>query len=143
MHKEAKPVAYLCSSSLSKEQILECIKKSSDSQGFAQVFKNKKGISDRLLAAYLNAKIRKEEGTMRSNSLAIEMLLFVSGQMNISKAIPDCGISSGDEFILFASNEEYAKKAIECSKSNVIKELKLSLFNKEAPRVAVSELLEF
>jgi len=138
-----KPVAYLCSSSFSKDHLLGCAEKVNEQDGheFVQLFRNKKGIAEKLLPAYLNALIRQRDSSMRSSSIAIETLLFVSGGMNIAKAISEFGINNANEFILFATSKKVADSFIKCSKSKIIKELKLSLANKQSPRIAVSELL--
>ncbi|MFP3215548.1 MAG: hypothetical protein RXR32_03320, partial [Candidatus Micrarchaeota archaeon] len=136
-------VAYLCNSSLSKDQLLECAEKvkEQDEHEFVQLFRNKKGIAEKLLPAYFNALIRQRDALMRSSSIAIETLLFVSGSMNIAKAINEFGINDASEFILFATSKKVAGSFIKCSKSKIIKELKLSLANRQSPRIAVSELL--
>ena len=138
-----KPVAYLCNSSLSKDQLLECAEKvkEQDEHEFVQLFRNKKGIAEKLLPAYFNALIRQRDTLMRSSSIAIETLLFVSGSMNIAKAISEFGINNANEFILFATSKKVADSFIKCSKSKIIKELKLSLANRQSPSIAVSELL--
>jgi|GEM_PF-2037837 len=138
-----KPVAYLCSSSFSKDHLLGCAEKVNEQEEhkFVQLFRNKKGIAEKLLPAYLNALIRQRDSSMRSSSIAIETLLFVSGGMNIAKAISEFGINNANEFILFATSKKVADSFIKCSKSKIIKELKLSLANKQSPRIAVSELL--
>jgi hypothetical protein len=138
-----KPVAYLCSSSFSKDHLLGCAEKVNEQDGreFVQLFRNKKGIEEKLLPAYFNALIRQRDSSMRSSSIAIETLLFVSGSMNIAKAISEFGINDASEFILFATSKKVADSFIKCSKSKVIKGLKLSLANKQSPRIAVSELL--
>jgi hypothetical protein len=138
-----KPVAYLCSSSLSKDQLLGCAQKlkKHEEHEFVQLFRNKKGIVEKLLPAYFNALIRQRDTLMRSSSLAIETLLFVSGSMNIVKAIRAFGINDASEFILFATSKKVADSFIKCSKSKIIKELKLSLANEQSPHIAVSELL--
>jgi len=139
-----KPVAYLCNSSLSKDQLLECaekVKEHEHEEEFVQLFRNKKGIAERLLPAYFNALIRQRDTLMRSSSIAIETLLFVSGSMNIAKAINEFGINNVSEFVLFATSKKVADSFIKCSKSKIIKELKLSLANRQSPSIAVSELL--
>ena len=138
-----KPIAYLCSSSFSKDHLLECAEKvkEQDEREFVQLFRNKKSIAEKLLPAYFNALIRQRDSSMRSSSIAIETLLFVSGSMNIAKAISEFGINNANEFILFATSKKVADSFIECSKCKVIKELKLSLANRQSPSIAVSELL--
>ncbi|MGC8662565.1 MAG: hypothetical protein ACP5RT_02145 [Candidatus Micrarchaeia archaeon] len=133
------PVAYSCSSSGDKEELISCAKKIKK-YGFVQLFANNKKIAERLLPAYFNALIRIEDNIMRSSSLATELLLLVSGQMNISKAIKEVGIKNND-FILFATSEEEAKLFVDCSKSKILKKLNLEFATKESPNVAVSELL--
>jgi len=138
-----KPVAYLCSSSFSKDHLLGCAQKVKEHEEheFVQLFRNKKGVAERLLPAYFNALIRQRDSSMRSGSIAVETLLFVSGSMNIAKAISEFGINDANEFVLFATSKKVADSFIKCSKCKVIKELKLSLANKQSPRIAVSELL--
>ncbi len=136
------PVAYACKSSVSKEKLLECAEKANARSGneFVQLFKNSKVVRERLLAAYFNMLLRKEENIMRSNSMAIELLLLVSGQMNISKALKDFGVD-GNELILFATSEKLAKLFMECSGIENGKKLRLDFVSKESSRVAVAELL--
>jgi len=138
-----KPVGYLCSSSFSKDQLLGCAEKvkKQEEHEFVQLFRNKKGIAERLLPAYFNALIRQRDSSMRSSSIAVETLLFVSGSMNIAKAISEFGINDASEFILFATSKKVADSFIKYSKCKIIKKLKLSLANKQSPRIAVSELL--
>ena len=82
-----KPVGYLCSSSFSKDQLLGCAEKvkKQEEHEFVQLFRNKKGIAERLLPAYFNALIRQRDSSMRSSSIAVETLLFVSGSMNMPR----------------------------------------------------------
>jgi len=138
-----KPVAYLCSSSFSKDHLLGCAEKvkKHEEHEFVQLFRNKKGIAERLLPAYFNALIRQRDSSMRSGSIAIETLLFVSGSMNIARAISEFGINNASEFVLFATSKKVADSFIKCSKCKIIKELKLSLANEQSPRIAVSDLL--
>jgi len=138
-----KPVAYLCSSSFSKDHLLGCAEKvkREEENEFVQLFRNKKGIAERLLPAYFNALIRQRDSSMRSSSIAIETLLFVSGSMNIAKAIREFGVNNASEFVLFATSKKVADSFIKCSKCKIIKELELSLANEQSPRIAVSELL--
>ncbi|MGC9129308.1 MAG: KEOPS complex subunit Cgi121 [Candidatus Micrarchaeia archaeon] len=141
MHKigKGKPVAYLCKSGSNIEELLKCAQQAHGS--FVQLFRNRKEVKERLLSAYFNALLREKEGIMRSNSLGIETLLFVSGQMNISKAVAEFGVSGPGEFILFASSKEGAKDFLKCSKAEIVEPIPLK-FTEESARVAVSELLE-
>lgn len=103
--------------------------------------KYKKGIEMRILPAYINAYVRYKENAMHSNSLSMEVFLFVAGNMNIGHALKEAG-AEGDKFILFSSSTALAEKLIKKCGLKKEKEIKLILDQDVASEVAMTAITD-
>ena len=99
------PECYLCSSDLAPQELLGHALKIKG-RGFVQLLDYDEKMLPRLLPAYLNARLRERDSIMRTSAAAMEMLLFVAGNTNITKAIGACGIKNGNSFLVFATDKE-------------------------------------
>ena len=143
MYNPPKFSSQLCAALLSSgsdiAEILEESKRLSNGSDFVLMLKPSKDIEHKLIAAYIGAMIRQSEGTMRSNSLAIETLLFVSGTMNIGNAIGRTG-ADGKEFVIFSSRKEILEGVISKFKLKRLKSYALVLDPKTSGRVAITAI---
>ena len=109
-----RPIAFACSSDMEIGQLVAASRGYRGS-GFILMLKNDGMLVERLLPAYMNAKIRHMEDGMRANSVQMEMLLFVAGTMRLEKAIERAGASDHGNFMVFASERkgirEFAREA--------------------------------
>ncbi len=104
--EKMKPVAYYASSSM---RIKELVEKAGGIYGkgkFLLLIADDNRLAGRLAPALVNAALRQEEGEMRARSLALEILLFVSGTMRIDKAIEKAGAAKSPAFIIFGNDKE-------------------------------------
>lgn len=136
------PVCYQCSSSLKMEDLIKKKAEFSIGTEFVQMFENNSQIKDKLLAAYVNALIRNEEESMRSNELSNEMLALVSGEMNVGKAIKKAGAKHPNDFLLFLTDKKFATKAKTSLKLAKMEPVKMELDTTLSSQVAAAPLLE-
>lgn len=106
----SEPVAFLCSSDSSINSLVNSARKASSGNDFILLLANRRGVTGRLLPAYLNAYIRNMERRRRSGSLQIELMLFVAGTFKINKAISDYGAKRSGDFILVGNSEESSRR---------------------------------
>ncbi len=97
------------------------------------------GIEARLVPAYLNACIRCSEGAMHSDSMSMEMLLFIAGDMNIGSAIKKAA-ADGSRFIILASSKALAETLMEKCQLRKEKDIALSLDVGAAGDIAVTAI---
>ena len=138
--KPLSPKCYLCSSDLEVGQLLSIAKSLSKEKVFVQLLDYEPTFLDRLLPSYANAQIRETENCMKSDSISKEMLLFLSGNMTISKAIALCGIKSTKSFLLFGTDGRVAEKFISEADVKEAKSLELRFDPKIAGEIAVLPL---
>lgn len=81
---------------------------------------------DMLVPAYVNALVRKREGSMKANTIEKETLLFIAHTLNIREAIERAGMKRGT-CILFSNDEETAKDFASVEKLVITKEISISL----------------
>lgn len=136
------PVAYLASSELGIGELIDCSQKFSKGRNFILLMKKDEKLIKRLLPAYVNACVRYVEGETRARSLAMEMLLFVSGTMRTDKAIKESGASDNSGFILFWSNKSILKDFVRKAKIKLGKEYKLELDLDVSGKVASAGMAE-
>ncbi len=136
------PVAYFASSELEVGEIIGYSQKFSKGMNFILLMKSDEKLVKRLLPAYVNACVRYEEGETRARSLAMEMLLFVSGTMRTDKAIKEFGASDNSGFILFGSNKSILKDFVRKTKIKLEKEYKLELDLDISGEVASAGIIE-
>jgi len=137
-----RPVAALMSSESTLEGLLSVALSISRKDGFVLILREGDELEGRLLPAYLNAHVRYAENGMRSGSLQKEVLLFVSGTMNIANAIKLCGAVSNKRFMAFTNDQINMKKFVKETNSKVLKECILVLDNKVSTEVALAGLQE-
>lgn len=99
----------------------------------------RRGIEKRLLPAYINACLRYGEGSMHSDSISIETILFIAGNMNISNALDEVG-ADGSRFILFSSSRELAEKLARRCGLKKIRKIKLVLDQDVASEVSMTAI---
>ena len=130
------PVAVLASKDLGLEGVVAEAMKLSDGEDFVLVLDPSDGIEDRLLPSYINAAIRKGNNNMRSGSLALEIMLFVSGTMNISNAISRSS-ARGKDFVIFSSNSRLLESLVSKFSLRVVKRYDLRLCPEKSSRIAI------
>ncbi len=106
------PVVALCSPAWGIEVLLDRARAVSKGDKFVLLLRSGDGIEGRILPAYLNAYVRYREGNMRSDSLPIELMLFIAGTLNIGKAIREYGAKEGSGLLVIASDEALLGKFI-------------------------------
>ena len=122
------PVACIAKSSQSVGKVVSAAASCSMGLELVQVFKPDPAIVGRMVPAYISSALRKTEGSMHSNSLGNEMLLFVAGNMNISRAMKLCGAEAGrGRFMVFATSGRLLKRFMEMSGSEAVKSLEVSM----------------
>ncbi len=131
--------AALLSSSSDIAIILEESKRLSKGSDFVLMLRPSKGTEHKLIPAYIGAMIRQNSGTMRSNSLAIEILLFISGTMNIGNAIKRAG-ANGKEFVIFSNRKKLIEGIISKFKMKKLKAYLLELDPKASGRIAITAI---
>ena len=135
-----KPIAYLCSSQAKLEAMLDDSRKNSKKGTFLLLAEPKSNLQERIIPAYINSAIREQEKCMRANNIQMEMLLFLSGTMNIGKAIRDSGAKSSSKFVLISNKETLISSF--CKKFGIKKLQKyvLTLDYDVSGKVALTEL---
>ena len=131
--------AALLSSSSNIDAIIEQSKKLSTGRDFVLLLKPSKGLEGRLIPAYIGAMVRQSEGTMHSNSLAMETLLFVSGTMNIGNAIARAG-ADGKKFVIFSSKKSLLDLMVRKFGLKVLKNYSLVLDPRASGNVAITAI---
>lgn len=139
---KGKPVAYLAEADTEVKRLADCSRRVSKGEHFVLLMKHDETFINRLLPAYVNSYIRHMEKSTRSESMQMEMLLFVAGTMNISKAIKRAGTHDKSRFILFASDRKIMNKFIRKGKVDLIKEYGLELDPDVAGEVAIAGIGE-
>jgi hypothetical protein len=119
-------VAYVAESKKDVKEIIYIAEKLSKGIKLIQVFKNNNSIILKLIPAYLYAALRYKDGSMRSKTIANEMIMFVAGEKNIGKAIKICGVS-GTKFIIFATDASLIDVFLLKINGTLIKKLKLQI----------------
>ena len=118
-------VCYTCSSDKKVAKLVDSAKKFSRGKSFIQLFDNKKEVTGRILQAYLNSALRFQDKVMRSRGLDKEMILLVSGESNITKAIEKNGIKDKKDFVLFSNDRKAAHQFMNSNKIKVRRNWKL------------------
>ncbi|MDE1874215.1 MAG: hypothetical protein KGI04_03805 [Candidatus Micrarchaeota archaeon] len=138
---KSRPVLHVCSSKRSINELVESSKRLVRGGDVLLLFRYDERLVRRVLPAYVNAALRFGEGSSRSNSMQVEMLLFLCGTMNIGKALRECGAADSKRFCVFSSSAALFSRF---SKANGIvstRRIPVSLDPKVSGNVAISELL--
>lgn len=137
----ASPVCFLCSSDTDLQKLIDASSHMINGENFLLLTGSAGKIERRLAPAYLNAITRYRDFSMRSTSLQLEMLLFISGTMRISEAIKASGAKSSSGFIVFSTDKKLLSKFLKENKVKTLKQIKIILDPEEAQEVAMTELL--
>ncbi|MHB1830675.1 MAG: hypothetical protein ACYCO0_04760 [Candidatus Micrarchaeaceae archaeon] len=130
------PVAVLARKDSGPEEVIAKARDLSKGKEFALILNPSSGIEDRLLPSYINAEIRRGDNNMRSGSLALEIMLFVSGTMNIGNAI-ERSSARGNEFIIFSSSPKLLDSLVSKFRLKVVKRYELKLYPEKSSRIAI------
>ena len=132
-----KLYGYLCSSETEIKTLLDYASKATSGENFVLITVDSSSVIDGIAAAYLNAYLHYIEGSMRSRSIALEILLFLSKDMNISKAVTTSGANDSKAFFVFCNNKEIADSFLKeyCTKK---KNLRIPLDLEKAGRIALA-----
>ena len=138
---KSMPVVCLCSSRAGVQELVDESKRLSKGTDVVLVLGYSDRAVSRILPAYVNATIRTREGTARSRSMQVEMLMLVCGTMNIGKALKSSGAKDSRKFLAFASSAAlFSRFAKRCAISR-IRSIRPGLVSEEAGDVAITELL--
>ncbi len=139
---EGDCAAYVCRGVASTAELADKTRKYARGDSFLLLL-DRKGVKlERLLPAYVNAVVRHRDRIARANSLGMEMLLLVSGDTNIKKAIDACGARDGREFIVFSSDKSLIGKFLKENRLSVSERLELTFDFEAAGDIATMELFE-
>lgn len=122
-------------------KLVEDSKKASSSSDTILLTDYGKTTIARMLPAYINATLRFADGCARSRSMQAEMLLLISGTMNIGKALQKCGAKSNAKFLVFSSSRKAFVKFSRSSRITKQETVPLSLDVRTSGSVAMAELL--
>ena len=128
---------YLYSSETGIKTLLDYASKATSGENFVLLTVDSSSVIEGIATAYLNAYLHYLEGGMRSRSLALEILLFLSKDMNISKAITKIGAKDSKSFFVFCNNKEIAESFLNeyCTKK---KSLRINLDLEKSGRIALA-----
>ena len=138
---KSAPVLYLCSSKSEIAKMVEEAKRTSKGENLVLLLNHSERAVARVLPAFINAAIRFNDGSARSDSMQIEMLMLVCGTMNIGKALRDCGAKDKGRFLVFASSRKLFDRFARTIGIGKAKSIGLKLDKKTAGSVAITELL--
>lgn len=129
-------IAVLVKSCTSPGEVIAEAIKLSEGDDFVLVLEPSEGIEARLLPAYINAAIRKKDRAMHSGTFSLEILLFISGTMNLGNAIERAS-ARGNEFVIFSSSKKLSDKIISRHGMNVAKKYRLKLDLNKSSRISI------
>ena len=132
------PVICLCESDRLKDAVA-LAEEISHGASTVQLFCTDNEVIGRIIPAYINAYLRSSDGSMRTKSIRSEMLIFVSGKTDISKAMAACGARE-NRFVVFSSDKAAFKLFVKKRLVTVLKMHKPSLDLDVAQSVAATEL---
>lgn len=140
--EDAEFSCYVCASPRSVGELLDAANRFSNKNAFVQLLDDTEEARGRILPAYFNSLLRHKDRMMRSKGIGKEMLLLISGESNISRAIEKSGIKNSKRFILFASNSRIARSFIKSEKIRFGK-CRLSFKKEDATKVVGSLLSKY
>jgi hypothetical protein len=135
------PLLCVCASASGMKELVKASKNASRGSKFVLLLDYDTKLIPRILPAFVNARIRMDDGIARSKSLQMEMLLLICGSMKIDKALKACGAKDAQKFLLFATDEASISEFARKSGAKVTERLKMQLDPRTAGRVAMTELL--
>ncbi len=138
------PVAFLCEKEGNFKRMLDSIgrwtrvrKKNVE---FVQLFDSSNSNLKKMAAAYIGACLRQRENALRSDSIAMEMLLLMAGRRNTKEAIDIAGAKEGRRFILFSTSKRLALRFAAENMIKIIKEYRVKLDLDSSPDISMSLL---
>jgi Kinase binding protein CGI-121 len=137
---DERPVLCVCGSSKGVRSLVESSKGVSGKGGFVLLADYDLALVKRMLPAFMNARLRMADGISRSKSAHMEMLLLLSGTMNIGKALSEHGVKDRKKFLVFATGGAVLRKFVLDNKVRVIRRIALKLDEDVAGDVALTEL---
>lgn len=137
---DERPVLCVCGSSRDVKSLVESSKCVSGKREFVLLVDYSTSMAKRMLPAFINARLRMADGIARSRSAQMEMLLLVSGTMNIGKALSEHGVKDRKKFLAFATSGAILRKFVSENKVQVIGRIALKLDEDIAGDVALTEL---
>ncbi len=140
MEFTGKPVLCACRSDKGMEELLGKSRAASSEKQFLLLLDYDGTPKDRVLPAYMNALVRQKDRISRSRSVRMEMLLLVSGTMNIGRAIRERGAKDPKKFLAFATSEALLRRFAEKNGIEMGKRIRLTLDESAAGSVALTEI---
>ncbi len=135
-------VAFRSSAEQPIERLIEASKGIPDSNATIILLDYSKKIVGRIGPSILSALLRMEEGAMRSNSFSVEVLLFVAGTMQISKAMERAGAKGGKDFIIIGNSREAVENFAKLNRVKLLKEIEIRFDTETAAEVAGSQFTD-
>ena len=140
MEFKGKPVLCACSSGKRMDELVEESRSMSGEREFLLLLDYDRDSAARVLPAYVNAIVRQRDGIARSKSARMEMLLLVSGTMNIGRAIREHGAKNPKNFLAFATSGALFRRFATKNKIEITKKIRLVMDEGAAGRVALTEI---
>jgi hypothetical protein len=122
-----EPVAYLCPTRRGIEGLLDKARSASKGERFVLLLRGDRELQNRILPAFLNSYVRYREGSMKSATLQIELMLFIAGTLNIGRAISECGARDGVKLLVVASDDKALERFLKGSGIRDAKRLGLKM----------------
>ncbi len=119
--------AFRCSSGSDIAGIVDAARRMSKGGDFVIAIRDIGGTAQRFVPAYVNALIRKDENSMHSASLSLEIMMLIAGTMNIGKAIGALGANDSKEFIIFSNKRQLVMDIASKCGISLAKEISLVL----------------
>ena len=135
-----KPASCTFSSGLQIDKLVEASKKLSHGNDFVLLL-DSGAKTERFLPACANAYMRMKENASRANSMQMEVLLFISGNMNVSNAIARAGAKNPRNFIAFASGSALLRRFAKATGSKVVGKHNLKLDMNVSGKVSILPIL--
>lgn len=139
---KGKPAACVCKSVEGITRLVERARGYLKGESFIVLLDSESTDRTRLLPAYINAVVRRRDGIARSETLAMEILLLISGDTNIRKAIESNGARDFKEFIVFSDSVAALDRFVKENRLEVSGRISLKFDLEGAGDVAMTELFE-
>ena len=108
------PIIKIASSKTELQQLLISLRALNTDKSVVQIFDPEKIVNKiHIIGAYANATLVFENGTNKTKSMAMEMLLFAAMTDQIERALDIVGAKTNSKFILFSNNAVHSKKIAE------------------------------
>ena len=135
-----KPVLCACRSVRGIRKLVESSKRASGKGEFVLLLNYDASLAKRMVPAFINVRVRMADGISRSRSAQMEMLLLVSGTMNIGKALKEHGAKDPERFLAFATSGGAFRRFASENGVKIIRKIELGLDLDASGDVALTEL---